>query len=251
MIEQTTSLLRWIWEIPSRRDEIINMVEKWILDNTSRSDMKIRAKALFNLYISEQGVIHPFHGNIELIDWDQVTEFFCMCFYRKRLRIPLPSVPSDDIWKELSNEQSWGPLSPHPQQNRPIKETVPVPFFPLEQKLLTYGGTRLIYRYEPDLKKLLKNGDIFNEVVEFVPGESRQCHGNTAHIWNENQDTFSIATGYALSEDNLWRQHSWLSGTNSITGQRYIAETTIKRIKYFGIILSEEEAQKFYEMNAS
>src|SRR5260370_28591465 len=43
----------------------------------------------------------------------------------------------------------------HPQQDQAIKETVPVPLVPLEQKLLARGGARMVYRLEPDLEPLL------------------------------------------------------------------------------------------------
>ena len=42
----------------------------------------------------------------------------------------------------------------------------------------------------------------------------------------------TIATGYALSGDNLWRQHSW-----GIDPDGVLAETTDERHAYVGIVL--------------
>lgn len=249
MTQQTPALLRSIWSVPLWRDEMLKTSRGWILNDASRSDVKGKLKTLFTTFLSEQAELHPLDLDTELINWEQLTEFLCTCFHRNRLRASLPAIPSDDLWVELSDEQCWGPLSLHPQQNRPIKETVPVPLFPLEHKLLTYGGARMIYRFESDLAELLKSGRIFNEAVEFFPGEAGNCHHNSANLWNENRAERTIATGYALSKDNMWRQHSWLIQTHPTTKQCSIIETTLQRIKYFGITLTSREAQEFYEMN--
>ena len=64
-----------------------------------------------------------------------------------------------------------------------------------------------------------------------VPGEAGECHRNVAVRWIDGQvDT--IATGYALSGDNLWRQHSW-----GIDPDGVLAETTDERHAYVGIVL--------------
>jgi hypothetical protein len=90
---------------------------------------------------------------------------------------------------------------------------------------------------------------MFDEPIELIPGEPHTCHTNVAYIWYENQEELAIGTGYALSDDGLWRQHSWLVRKEPIAEQYSLLETTIKRIKYFGVILTKSEAQAFYEMN--
>ena len=40
-----------------------------------------------------------------------------------------------------------------------------------------------------------------------------------------------VGTGYALSDDGLWRSHSWV-----LTKKRII-ETTVSRVKYLGLAL--------------
>jgi len=246
LIQQTTYLLRLIWMVPLWRDDVLTTFEQWIQDGASRSSVRNKLKIMIETKFTEQVASYPDDVDLEQVNWDQMIEFLCTCFYRKRLHSPLPHVPSDEVWMKLTGEQ-YAPLSPHPQQDKAIKETVPVPLFPLEQKLLTQGGTRMVYRDEPDLKLLLSRGEPFDEPAELVAGESGQCHLNVARFWNEQREELAIVTGYALSEDGLWRQHSWLIRKNSVPGQSRLIETTIRRVKYFGVRLTEAEAAIFYK----
>ena len=249
MIQQTTLLLHSVWETSLWRDDVLATFEKWVLDGASRSDVKSRLKALIEAELHEQPVLRRSDIDLGQVNWEQLTEFLCTFFYRKRLQSSLPDVPSDEMWMQLTDQQNWGPLSLHPQQDKAIKETVPVPLFPLEQKLLAVGGTRMVCRYEPDLKRLLKDAIVFDETTELIPGELHNCHSNVAHFWNENREKLAIVTGYALSEDGLWRQHSWLLRKNVTVEQYWLLETTVTRERYFGIILTESEAEIFAKMN--
>jgi hypothetical protein len=70
------------------------------------------------------------------------------------------------------------------------------------------------------------------------------CHQNVAAAWrNRRTGIIAIATGYALSDDGLWRQHSWGILRNGIL------ETTEVRIRYFGILLQDTRADEFAEAN--
>lgn len=74
--------------------------------------------------------------------------------------------------------------------------------------------------------------------------KSSMCHQNIAAIWKFQRPSIaSIATGYALSEDGLWRQHSW-----GIL-QEGLLETTKERRRYFGILLNSSAADHFAECN--
>ena len=48
-----------------------------------------------------------------------------------------------------------------------------------------------------------------------------------------------MATGYALSEDGLWRSHSW--GLTQARNRAVIIETTVSRERYFGVMFPAEE----------
>jgi hypothetical protein len=71
-----------------------------------------------------------------------------------------------------------------------------------------------------------------------------ECHRNVAKIWaGKQRELVGIGTGYSLSEDGLWRQHSW--GIR----REGILETTVSRVKYFGILLQHVDADSFAMAN--
>lgn len=121
------------------------------------------------------------------------------------------------------------------------------PFFapqlePLKKKLLSIGGWAVcLPRIEEDLKKILGRGQIFLGRSQIILGEPNSCHSNCCCLWQSNEE-FKICTGYALSKDGMWRQHSWCYTDKVI-------ETTVKRIRYFGFIMTNEEAELFVDEN--
>jgi hypothetical protein len=249
MTQPVISLLRFIWKTQALQTKVLTTFETWVKQGVSRKDVKDQAKLFIEALFVEQPTPWMSQIDLEQVDWDQFVEFLCQCFYCKRLCRSLPNAPSDDAWMHLTNEQNKGALFLHPQQERAIKDTVPVPLFPLEQKLLEYGGIRLVYRDEPDLQLLLERGEIFDEQADLVGGETGQCHLTVARLWREQKEAFMIGTGYALSADGLWRQHSWLFRRQPAPGENRLVETTLKRVKYFGIMLTEAEAERFSQNN--
>ncbi|GHO48634.1 hypothetical protein KSX_67970 [Ktedonospora formicarum] len=198
--------------------------------------------------IAEHTIGPSLDMDLHNVNWDQLAEFFCYCYYRKRSRRPIPDIPSDEIWIQLSNPDDWGTLSLHPQQETPIQETVPVPLLPLEQQLLLLGGKRMVYRYEPDIEALLERGKAFHGPRELIPGEARECHSNVAWHWEKQKEKRSIVTGYALSMDGLWRQHSWLVQKQQECERFSLLETTMERLQYFGFLLTDQEAEHFHKL---
>ena len=67
-------------------------------------------------------------------------------------------------------------------------------------------------------------------------GERNRCHDNAQKLYQEHPNRYRLAYGYALSEDGLWRQHSWLIRKSD----NAIMETTEKRLRYFGYFPEEE-----------
>lgn len=57
------------------------------------------------------------------------------------------------------------------------------------------------------------------------------CHKNAEKL-NKKHPKWTRYFGLAISEDGIWRVHSWLKNTKG-----RIIETTIKRTKYFGLPL--------------
>ena len=64
----------------------------------------------------------------------------------------------------------------------------------------------------------------------FEEGEAGECHEN-AHKLMYSDNAALVGTGWALSEDGLWRQHSW---AHRVDGT--LLETTEARIAYFGTV---------------
>lgn len=115
------------------------------------------------------------------------------------------------------------------------------------QKLKTFGGYEACMpNYEEDALKILNRGQLWlGDKYQIKQGRPSKCHANTCDLWLANKDTLTIAiaTGYALSKDGIWRQHSWLVLKNPRSVK--IIETTTKRIAYFGFVMTEDEALIF------
>jgi hypothetical protein len=112
--------------------------------------------------------------------------------------------------------------------------------------LLMAGGEAVAEQDEPDLAKLLERGYLRSgRGSRRASGNPISCHENAARLWEMNPDSVVIVTGWALSKDGLWRQHSWVK--DSVDGRLY--ETTRPRVAYFGFDLTPDESQRFYESN--
>lgn len=121
--------------------------------------------------------------------------------------------------------------------------------FDLRDKLLTFAGREVCMPIaDYDINEILTRGQIwYGDRVVMRTGAQSQCHRNSANLWHKNKDRYVLCTGYALTEDWMWRQHSWLVEPRKRKPQ--IIETTTHRILYFGFGMTPEEAQKFYEAN--
>ena len=112
----------------------------------------------------------------------------------------------------------------------------------LKSLLLSFGGDFIVAppRQDPDVPKLLKSGFLMSGPILMKPMKASMCHQNIATIWKKGRKgVVGVATGYALSEDGLWRQHSWAVMRDGVL------ESTEKRLKYFGILLQDSEADHF------
>ncbi len=118
----------------------------------------------------------------------------------------------------------------------------------LKTLLLRLGGDYLVApsKFDPDVPVLLEAGFVMSGPITLKILESSMCHKNVAIAWKERRfGIVAIATGYALSEDGLWRQHSWGILRNGVL------ETTEARLKYFGIPLQSAKADQFAKCNFS
>jgi len=80
--------------------------------------------------------------------------------------------------------------------------------------------------------------------VKLKRGSSNACHSNSVRLYKKGG--YAIESGYALSKDGLWREHSWVREIK--TG--IIVETTEHRLKYFGVMLKGPVLEKFVRTNS-
>lgn len=111
-------------------------------------------------------------------------------------------------------------------------------------RLLEVGGKAVAARYEEDAEKILERGvEMSPKGLKMMVGNKSACHANTARLYEANFKVVKIVTGYALSPDQVWRQHTWGLWDNKVV------ETTEKRTKYFGFILTPQETEDFCRHN--
>jgi hypothetical protein len=68
--------------------------------------------------------------------------------------------------------------------------------------------------------------------------EPNRCYDSVERLWVNRRlrsKIFSIAFGYGLSDDGMWRPHAWALTTESII------ETTVVQEAYFGIEMAPLE----------
>ena len=127
---------------------------------------------------------------------------------------------------------------------------------PLHDLLLSHGGEyTLLPVKEEDLDKLLTRGYIQSGWgARMSKGEGSRCHANSAFLWDANRKHAAIVTGYGLSADGIWRQHTWVVNVDDCVHKRKklfrIYETTVKRKLYFGYRMTDAEAIQFLDDNA-
>lgn len=110
--------------------------------------------------------------------------------------------------------------------------------------LLDIAGFAVCLHREDDLSRLLDRGKFFRGYHSIsAKGESSRCHANSASLWVCNP-SLKLVTGYALSRDGLWRQHSWC-----VRKDGRVIETTTKRILYYGFEMTFKEARSFSDDN--
>ena len=120
----------------------------------------------------------------------------------------------------------------------------------LGEHLLSFGGTRACMSpNEERVDAILSRGQIWlGEDAEFFKGMPSSCHDNCMafymHHYASAISGIYLATGYALSDDGLWRQHSWNLHVKE-DGSTRIIESTVERLCYFGFVLTHEEILEF------
>jgi hypothetical protein len=112
----------------------------------------------------------------------------------------------------------------------------------LKAKLFTIAGDRISPQPCWFVSDIASHGRLIELPTKLRRVDGNRCHHNVAWLWEQRKTSSrlkAIATGYALSEDGMWRPHSWCLTTT------YILETTVVRLQYFGISMNAEDADAY------
>lgn len=153
--------------------------------------------------------------------------------------------PMSEDWHDRCSNQGWTQDSNLLDQTRINGEQIDPRLDALKSVLLeACGFVVCLPKFEEDIQNILLRGEFARgNRSKSIPGKPCDCHCNSCFLWEENKDTFHIWTGYALSRNGAWRQHSWC--TSEIEDEIKLIETTEKRLLYFGYKMTDEEANEF------
>lgn len=118
----------------------------------------------------------------------------------------------------------------------------------LKQRMLRVDGWAACLpspECEPHIEILLNRSQAFGGTDFMYAGQTSRCHTNSA-VLALMVDELQMATGFAMSQDGVWRQHSWCCleyGDNKF----HILETTCPRERYYGVVLTYDEHIKFHD----
>ena len=116
----------------------------------------------------------------------------------------------------------------------------------LRTLLLDLAGTELVAppRCDFDIPILITAGFVMGGPIKLKIMGRSACHQNLARLWGRKRSgLIGIGTGYALSGDGLWRQHS------CGVARQGVVETTQMREMYFGRLLQGQDADRFAVAN--
>ena len=150
---------------------------------------------------------------------------------------PLAWNPPDEEWVEFINGKMWWA--------RGFTGEIPkdkLPMLPLRDALLRFGGNEVVLPgFEQDLNLIMDRGELrYGDGAELRVGNPSSCHQNSALLFEDDPENLRIGTGYALSDDGAWRQHSWVFKRDG-----GIIETTVPRVAYFGVQLNQGASEGF------
>ena len=156
------------------------------------------------------------------------------------------TVPMDAEWKSRLQRMVANAMSSMEISDRHLH-------LDLRKKLLSFGGEEVCISYnDSDTLKILSYGKVWRGTKAVMnKGIPCRCHQNAAALFDMNPKRFRVATGWALSRDGVWREHSWGVDKNipEETDGSHIVETTEKRLAYCGVVLNETACKRWVSKN--
>lgn len=156
------------------------------------------------------------------------------------------TTPMSETWKNGIKEKHWYHENDSTNEYLLHDSKNGHRMLELRDLLLSFGGEEVCLPvYEQDLVNIIERGQLWRgDRITMMRGRPSQCHRNSAYCWDANKTRAVLCTGYGLSEDGLWRQHSWCIHIKPRKNR--VVETTVERVAYFGFAMTTEEATEFY-----
>lgn len=133
------------------------------------------------------------------------------------------TIAPDAEWQSLWKRAPFNPLTWRAGMPglKSVKE--------LHDRLTTLGGWAVCVRDVAVAPVLLAEGsDVPGADAEMLIGRPNDCHENCRELVRRDP-SLVWHYGYALSDDGMWREHSWC-----VRPDGGIIETTVERVAYFG-----------------
>ena len=161
----------------------------------------------------------------------------------KDAKIEIPeTIPMSNEWKKNQKKMFWWG-NPDLYNSKEFKQENE-----LRTRLIEIGGENAAIN---GIDISFKNINIFDLIFNYGQllyagydviidpfSNYNNCHISSKIFYSANKNSVKICTGYALSDDGLWREHSWI-----ITKNKCIIERThIRRLAYYGVVLPDLEA---------
>lgn len=166
--------------------------------------------------------------------------------------------PIDKEWKQNLKNFWWATNSickPVPNTEKEAEDLRKM--FALRDRLLEFGGEEVCLPAPDDRDAIVERGSFCSAIMEcgqffygdgehvsFVPdGNFARCASDAANVENKCADSGRMCAGYGLTSDGMWRQHVWFVFPEK--EDWHIVEFAAPHVAYFGVILTDEEADKF------
>lgn len=159
---------------------------------------------------------------------------------------------NDSEWSVRCANSSWWSK----EYNGETPKNIDNRLLRLRDTLLSMAGCEVVLPIaDEDIADITQYGQLWTNITtKMMKGRPSKCHANAAELWYENKETYKdghaiiICTGYALSKDGFWRQHSWLIHAKARANN--VIETTEPRLAYFGFGMTYEQAERFEYYNS-
>lgn len=126
------------------------------------------------------------------------------------LPTPISTTPMSEDWREGIKSKWWSTLFDGQPANDREAQLITANKT-LIAKILTFAGQEVCMPLiEEDRIALTNRGQfLYGDNSVLKKGRPSQCHANSAELWESDRRALFLMTGYALSDDGMWRQHSW------------------------------------------